>query len=134
MSFVMWSLYLIDLRDPVRQRYLQYTFLAVVLVFQEKNPWDEWNSVLPIVLSFSCLFASFAIRRRVPKYDYKQFMRGLMLLAVGVLCFVRGLDDDHDPFRFFHGCWHAFVGAAAYYNFQVLPVAHKESHLPFKSH
>lgn len=134
MSFVSWSLYLMDLRSPVRQRYLQYFFLAVVLVFQEKNPWDERNSVAPIALSFSGLLLTFVVRRRLPPYDYKQMGTGLLLLLCAVGCFVRGLDDDHDPLRFFHGCWHAFVGAAAYYNFQVLPSSSKASHLPFKSY
>jgi predicted membrane channel-forming protein YqfA (hemolysin III family) len=132
MCFVNWGLYLMDLRSPMRQRYLQYFFLAVVLVFQEKNPWDERNSVLPILLSFACLLFSFVARRRVPSYDYAPFVRGLLLLLCGVGCFVRGLDDDHDPFRFFHGCWHAFVGAAAYYNFKVLPSGSKTSLLPSK--
>ncbi|KAF4318739.1 hypothetical protein JM18_006534 [Phytophthora kernoviae] len=121
MSFIMWSIHLMDLRRPVLQRYLQYLFLSVVLIFQEKNPWDERNSYLPIAGSFSLLFLSFVVRRRVPKYNFVQFRRGLLLLLCGVCCFVRGLDDDNDPFRFFHGCWHGFVGAAAYFNYKVLP-------------
>ncbi|RLN73372.1 hypothetical protein BBJ28_00012989 [Nothophytophthora sp. Chile5] len=123
-----------DLRRPVLQRYLQYFFLAVVLVFQEKNPWDEFNSFLPIAGSFALLFLSCAARRRVPKYDMLQFRRGLLLLVCAVGCFVRGLDDDTDPYRFFHGCWHAFVGAAAYFNFKVLAPRRSSisSHLPIK--
>ncbi|ETL39237.1 hypothetical protein F441_09616 [Phytophthora nicotianae CJ01A1] len=134
MSFVSWSIHLMDLGHPVLERYVQYFFLGVVLVFQEKNPWDELNSVIPVAGSFVLLLMTFAMRRRVPKYDYQQFRRGLMLLACGILCFVRGLDDDTDPFRFFHGCWHGFVGAAAYYNFKVLPDrnAKRGSHLPIK--
>ncbi|KAG7401324.1 hypothetical protein PHYBOEH_001740 [Phytophthora boehmeriae] len=120
MSFIMWSIHLMDLRRPVLERYVQYFFLGVVLIFQEKNPWDERNSYLPIAGSFSLLFLSFVVRRQVPKYNFVQFRRGVLLLLCGVCCFVRGLDDDTDPFRFFHGCWHGFVGAAAYFNFQVL--------------
>ncbi|KAG1688642.1 hypothetical protein DVH05_003567 [Phytophthora capsici] len=134
MSFVMWNIHLMDLRHPVLERYVQYFFLGIVLVFQEKNPWDERNSVIPVVGSFMLLLVTFAVRMRVPKYNYQQFGRGLLLLACGILCFIRGLDDDTDPFRFFHGCWHGFVGAAAYYNFQVLPDRNdsRGSHLPIK--
>ncbi|RQM13326.1 hypothetical protein DD237_003840 [Peronospora effusa] len=121
MSFVMWIIHLMDLRHPVFERYVQYFFLAIVLMFQEKNPWDDRNSVIPIVSSFAMLLISFTYQRRVPKYNLQQFRRGLLLLLCGIGCFVRGLDDDTDPFRFFHGCWHGFVGAAAYYNFKVLP-------------
>ncbi|KAE9344885.1 hypothetical protein PF008_g9019 [Phytophthora fragariae] len=134
MSFVMWGIHLMDLRHPVLERYVQYFFLGTVLVFQEKNPWDAWNSVIPVGGSFLLLLVSFAVRRRVPRYDYRPFRRGLLLLVCGVGCFVRGLNDDTDPFRFFHGCWHGFVGAAAYYNFKVLPDREdrRSSHLPIK--
>lgn len=126
-----------DLPNPMHQRYLQYIFLALVLVFQEKNPWDEKNSYVPILLCFSVMLLSFAIRREIPPYDYVQLRRGIFFLGCGVCCFIRGLDDDNDPFRFFHGCWHAFIGAAAYFNFKVLPSPRakaKASYLPLKKY
>ncbi|KAF1331239.1 Phosphatidic acid phosphatase, partial [Globisporangium splendens] len=135
MSFIIWSIHLMDLPNPLHQRYLHYVFLALVLVFQEKNPWDEWNSVAPILMCFFVLFLSFAIRKQIPRYDYVQLRRGIFFLGCAVCCFICGLDDENDPFRFFHGCWHAFVGAAAYFNFRILPSPHtkvKASHLPFK--
>uniref|UniRef100_M4C0X1 Uncharacterized protein n=1 Tax=Hyaloperonospora arabidopsidis (strain Emoy2) TaxID=559515 RepID=M4C0X1_HYAAE len=88
----------------------------MVLIFQEKDPWNKWNSVVPVASSFAVLLLSFALRRRIPRYNLQQFRRGLILLLCGVGCFVRGLEDETDPFRIFHGCWHGFVGAAAYYN------------------
>lgn len=133
MSFVIWAIHLMDVPNALHQRYLQYVFLALVLVFQEKNPWDEFNSYMPILLCFSVLFTSFAVRRRIPRYDWVQLMRGIFFLVCGVGCFIRGLDDDNDPFRFFHGCWHAFIGASAYCNFRILPLRHKKvTHLPVK--
>ena len=120
-----------DIRHQVLERYVQYFFLAMVLAFQEKNPWDEWNSVVPVASSFVILLMSFALRRRVPGYNSQQFRRGLLLLLCGVACFVRGLDDDTDPFRIFHGCWHGFVGAAAYFNLKVLP-DRNDMRLPIK--
>jgi len=105
MSFVMWIIHLMDLRHhPVFERYLQYFFFAMVLAFQEKNPWDERNTVIPVAVCFAFLLVSFVVHRRVPKYEVQPFRRGLLLLFCGIGCFVRGLDDDSDPFRFFHGC------------------------------
>jgi predicted membrane channel-forming protein YqfA (hemolysin III family) len=128
-----------DLKNQAQIKYLQYFFLALVLIFQEKNPWDEFNSGIPIIVSFVLLFSNYIRHGKFPSYDYQPMRRGLMLLAFGVGCFIRGLDDDNDPFRFFHGCWHAFVGASAYYNFKVLPMvqSHRRrnsprSHLPIK--
>ncbi|TDH67473.1 hypothetical protein CCR75_008234 [Bremia lactucae] len=103
MSFVVWSIHLMDLQSPLKERYVQYFFFGMVLVFQEKNPWDEWNSVTPVASSFLLLLATFAIRRRMPSYNYQQFRRGLLLMALAVMCFVRGLNDDTDPFRVYHG-------------------------------
>ena len=37
------------------------------------------------------------------------------LTLVGVLCFVKGLDDKHDELRMWHGLWHFFAGLAAYF-------------------
>ena len=121
MSFVMWGIHLMDIRHQVLERYMQYFFLSMVLIFQEKDPWNKWNSVVPVASSLTVLLLSFALRRRIPRYNLQQFRRGLILLLCGVGCFVRGLEDETDPFRIFHGCWHGFVGAAAYYNLKVLP-------------
>lgn len=137
MSFIIWVVHLMDLPDPLLERYLHYAFLALVLAFQEKNPWDEFNSYAPIVLCFAVLAGSMIVRRRVPRYDLAQLARGIFFLGCGVCCFVRGLDDDTDPFRFFHGCWHAFVGAAAYHNFRILPTRRQRqrqlgTYLPLK--
>lgn len=135
MSFIIWAIHLMDLPNPLHERYLQYVFLALVLVFQEKNPWDDFNAVMPILLCFTGLFASFAVRRRIPRYDWTQLTRGIFFLGCGVGCFVRGLDDDNDPFRFFHGCWHAFIGASAFCNFRILPSRNrKTTHLPVKKY
>lgn len=131
MSFISWSVYLMDLQHPLQARYLHYAFLALVLVMQEKNPWDETNTFVPIVLGFVLFAILCAIRGKLPLYSSQPLRRGLCLLLCAVLCFVRGLDDDNDPFRFFHGCWHAFIGAAAYFNFQWLP-RRKSPYLPLK--
>lgn len=127
MSFIIWSIHLMDLRSAKHQAYLQYLFLSLVLVMQEKNPWDDVNAYIPILLSFALTIASFAVRQRIPDYDRVQLRRGVLLLGCGVCCFLRGLDDDNDPFRFFHGCWHGFIGASAYFNFKVLPKSRNSS-------
>lgn len=120
MSFICWIVYLMDLRDRIVHHYVLYISLGVVLALQEKAPWDERYTIVPILLMFVALVATCAGTRRVPPYDHFNLKRGLSLLGIGFLCFLRGLDDATDPFRFFHGCWHAFVGISAYYNWKVL--------------
>ena len=123
-----------DLQNHYHQRYLQYFFLSIVLLVQEKNPWDEALSFLPIAGAFLLLFGNFLRTGKIPKYEKAPLKKGILLLVCGLVCFVKGLDDDNDPFRFFHGMWHAFVGAAAYYNFKVLPHASRATQIPIKKH
>lgn len=135
MSFIIWAIHLMDLPDARLERYLHYAFLALVLVVQERNPWAAVNSYAPILLCFAVLAGSLVVRQRLPRYDLGQVARGLFCLGCGVCCFVRGLDDDNDPFRIFHGCWHAFIGASGYHNFRVLPSRRKRQqgpHLPLR--
>lgn len=40
---------------------------------------------------------------------------GFIFFGVAIAFFTRGLDDQTDPYRFFHGCWHMFVGISAYF-------------------
>ena len=49
---------------------------------------------------------------RINKYYLK---RGVLLLVAGVVCFVRGLDDETDYLRVWHGLWHCFVGLASFF-------------------
>jgi len=109
-----------DLRDDYYVKCLQYFSLAVVMIMQEKDPWNEMYSAIPILISVGLLLATFIKRRSVPSFDLYELSKGGICLIFAVLCFVRGLEDETDPYRFYHGCWHAGVGTACYFMFQAL--------------
>jgi len=116
-----WCFYLMDLQSTYHVQALQYTSLAIVMVMQEKDPWNETYSSIPIVLSFIALLLSYQFRKEPVRLDYAQLKKGCMCLIVAICCFIRGLDDGSDPYRFFHGCWHAGVGTASLYFFYAVP-------------
>lgn len=46
--------------------------------------------------------------------------RGLPFILVGLLAFIKGLDDQHDYLRLWHGLWHISIATGTYHIFQVL--------------
>lgn len=120
MCFICWIIYLMNIQNTEIKQYVQFTFLGMVLIFQEKYPWHVIKGTLPIGICACVLLIRYALYHPIPTFKYRELSLGLFFLSCGLWCFARGLDDENDPFRFFHGCWHAFVGISAYYNVQVL--------------
>ncbi|CAK4118721.1 unnamed protein product [Aphanomyces euteiches] len=120
--------YLMDLRDDQTLRALQYGAFGLILIAQEKDPWNPVYTVAPILLSLGAVVAVNFVRG-MPKYDKTAFAQGFLAMFVAVLCFARGLDDATDPFRFFHGCWHACVSLAMNYFFRTLSPPYVRSSL-----
>ncbi|CAK4685150.1 hypothetical protein LEN26_011911 [Aphanomyces euteiches] len=120
--------YLMDLCDDQTLRALQYGAFGHILIAQEKDPWNPVYTVAPILLSLGAVVAVNFVRG-MPNYDKTAFAQGFLAMFVAVLCFARGLDDATDPFRFFHGCWHACVSLAMNYFFRTLPPPYVRSSL-----
>ena len=121
LSFGMFCIYLSGVKDPVREGYMKYGTMLVTLLSQERDPWNLTYTMAPVLL-FSAIPLSThaAIHRRVPAYDWKNFTAGFGLLAVALPFFVAGLDDDNDPFRFYHGMWHVLAGVASLYLWRIV--------------
>ena len=121
LSFGMFWIYLSIIKDPVKDAYLKYASLFVAFVSQEKDPWNVTYTFVPIAMfALVPIFVHAAIHRRVPAYDWKNFAAGFGLLAVALPFFIAGLDDDNDPFRFYHGMWHVFGGIASLYLWRIV--------------
>jgi hypothetical protein len=58
--------------------------------------------------------------QKKPPFDMKNALMGFGLLIAAVPFFVAGLDDDNDPYRLYHGCWHLFGGLSAFYLWRVV--------------
>ena len=86
------------------------------MVLQEIAPWSTECSVVPIAL---CAALTLAVLVRRPDLRRRRWnhwtARGLVLGAAAVGCFAKGLDEDADYLRMWHGAWHVFItlGSAA---------------------
>jgi len=122
MAFSCWFIYLARFRDPRVADRVKYTFLMLILICQEKGPWDERFTFGPILTAAAIflirllLFSSWMAKVR---WRRRTLTVGLGLLVLAVLSFIRGLDDATDPYRIFHGGWHFFGGVSSYYLWQV---------------
>lgn len=89
----------------------RWVLLAVTVVCQEKGPWVEFYTFLPIVLGWAVGLVRLLVctpREFRPLYSVRTLVAGVVLLLCGLLCFVRGLDDGSDYLRMWHGMWHLF--------------------------
>jgi len=120
-------LYFASITDPAAWAYANFGYLALVLVLQEVAPWDERFTFGPILLCAAYLLLRLATDAPAsrPAVHWPNLRRGLALLAVAFAFFVRALDDEHDAYRVRHGCWHLFVGAAAYFLWQGLRIDYR---------
>ena len=99
---------------------------GVTLVMQTKHPWDLENTVCPILLFVGVLVVKLVFWRK-PRVNSEYLKKGGLLMLCAVICFVRGLDDETDYLRFWHGCWHCFVGLSSFFLWQSVE---KDSPLP----
>jgi hypothetical protein len=85
----------------------------VTLAFQERGPWDMWNTVLPLVPFVVLVFGRLLFSGAGKQVEPRLFGYGVLWLVAAVFCFYKGLDDKRDYLRLWHGCWHVCVTAAA---------------------
>eukprot|EP00455_Lapot_gusevi_P018999 TRINITY_DN2046_c0_g2_i1.p1 TRINITY_DN2046_c0_g2~~TRINITY_DN2046_c0_g2_i1.p1 ORF type:complete len:227 (+),score=16.39 TRINITY_DN2046_c0_g2_i1:85-765(+) len=134
--FICLFIFYISFRDPGIHLLCGLLSFGVVLILQEKAPWDERYTLFPVLFAlFSWIIIEIMRRKsldsRVPwlqqslnpqhRFNRPALTRGLLILFVAALCFARALDDTTDPYRFFHGCWHCFAGISSYFLWQALP-------------
>ena len=99
-------------RTPQHQRdidFVRWSSLFIGLFFQELNPWNVLCTITPVILAF--LYYLWWWNNRAPKghaarFRTRPFRLALVASCCAVVCFVKGLDEDNDPARFFHGLWH----------------------------
>lgn len=89
---------------------------SVVVQVTKSNQIIHRFTGFPILLALLCLL--FKLKCMVtnedfPKYDKTELYRGMTLLGIAVGCFIRGLDDATDPYRFFHGTSSDRIGSFA---------------------
>jgi hypothetical protein len=120
-SFGIFWTYMACIRDPVVDAYVKYACVFVALLAQERDPWNEMYTFVPICISAMIPFwFHLFVHRRRPQYDVKNALLGFGLLGAALPFFVAGLDDDNDPFRIFHGMWHLLIGISSFFLWRIV--------------
>ena len=97
---------------------LNYISSLLIIIIQKRGPWDLINTILPVVICI--IYAIYhMIKNGVPKYYKPQLIKGGILFGIGLIMFIRGLDDLNDYIRIYHTLWHLFIGTAFYFLWQV---------------
>ena len=103
-----------------------YGFLMVVLVLQEKSPWDNRYTFGPLG-ALLCLLVVRVVctggRLMRERWHLQRLGVGVGLLGIGLFAFVKGLDDDKDTYRLFHGLWHMMVSISALFLWRTMAPA-----------
>ncbi|CBH12818.1 hypothetical protein, conserved [Trypanosoma brucei gambiense DAL972] len=117
-----WSVYMCALHDPFVERFTKYSLMMLCLIFQTRGPWEAVNSVFPAAVSFSIPIGVYVYRRRIPALEIGRLVGFILIMAVAVIFFIKGLDDKRDHFRMYHSLWHFFCGIASYLMWTLLKV------------
>ena len=86
---------------------LLWTLAFSTMVCMEISPWALWATVGPLLIPV-CLLVFSVWRHPIKRDAYA--IAGFSLLPVALFCFAKGLDDEKDYLRIWHGCWHIAIG------------------------
>ncbi|KPA73123.1 hypothetical protein ABB37_10104 [Leptomonas pyrrhocoris] len=110
--------------------YVQSAALFAVIIVQEAAPWDIRYTAAPVGMCVCVPVVSHVLYpRRRQGIVIRRLINGLAACAFGFVFFAIGLDDQHDPFRMFHGLFHVCIGIGVFFFFYCLrrPVERKRS-------
>lgn len=127
--FMSLAVYMMDNRNTETDTILNYLALIINLILQESDPWNLSYTVMPIFIYFLMIWVLSWKRGRKIVYNRKMNRFGLIALMTGIFCFYLGLDEFKDYLRFFHGCWHFFVGVSSFFIWQVKTPEGEETYL-----
>lgn len=99
----------------------RWVFLVITVICQEAAPWVEFFTFLPIGIGWFVAMARllwFTPKEFRPMYSGKTLSAGIVCLLLGLYCFIRGLDDENDYLRMWHGMWHLFAALGIYCMFR----------------
>ena len=104
--------------DIEKQKMLNYFSIFMALLFQERNPWDLTNTLLPIfIFLFIAIYDWIKVGR--PKFNYEVLWVGGVFLVAAIAMFVKGLDDGNDYLRIYHSLWHILIGISTFFLWQL---------------
>ena len=97
---------------------MNYLSAFLILIIQKRGPWELINTIMPIVIC-GIYVIYHMMRYGIPNYYKDQLIKGGIFFCIGLVMFIRGLDDLNDYIRIYHTLWHLFIGVAFFYLWQV---------------
>ena len=85
--------------------------MAFTFWCQEIGPWKIQYTILPVMLGLTILVARMAVAKLRLKGRFLAI--ALTSLVPAAFCFYKGLDDERDYLRMWHGGWHVFGNICA---------------------
>ena len=128
-----------ELRSPNALAALEFCCLAVTLVLHMRAPWAAVTVAAPVGLAVAVSLGAHGLRWRQRRLrqprgpgsggahaswcgsDPRALALALASGTASLVCFARGLDDDGDFLRLWHGGWHMLNGVSLFFTFRVLP-------------
>ena len=95
-----------------------YLSALLIIIIQKKGPWELINTIIPILICGIYVICHI-IRYGKPNYYRPQLTKGVIFFGIGLIMFIRGLDDLNDYIRIYHTLWHLFIGIAFFYLWQI---------------
>ncbi|AAZ12681.1 hypothetical protein, conserved [Trypanosoma brucei gambiense DAL972] len=117
-----WSVYMCAFRDLFTERCSKYCLLMMCVLFQARGAWKAVNTIVPVFICIGFPICVYAYRWRLPSVFPNRLFGFALVMAVAVIFFIKGLDDENDPYKMYHSLWHFFCGIASYLMWTLLKV------------
>lgn len=95
-----------------------YLSFFMVLLFQQRGPWELINTFMPLIIDFSIAIFQ-VIKYGMPEYNKKTLIKACIFISISLIFFFKGLDDLNDYLRIWHCLWHLSVGLSSLYLIQI---------------
>lgn len=95
-----------------------YFIFFIILLFQQRGPWDIENIVIPVVVDF-LIEIYIIIKYGLPDFNTSIFLNGIIFLIISIFCFYKGSNASNDYLRIWHSLWQFFASITSFFIFQI---------------
>ena len=127
LCFIVLLIHFTNYKNNVYAQINKFVALWIVILAQNKHPFDLRYTVYPIVFQVLILIVKFSFVDgfQLPTIHVYYAKRSIAWQTAAFFFFALGLNEEEDPYRLYHGLWHTFSGIASVYHWQVI-VSHRE--------
>ena len=95
-----------------------YLIFFLILLFQQRGPWELINTFMPLIIDFSIAFIQI-FKYGLPNFNKKIIIKACIYMGISLIFFYKGLDDLNDYLRIWHSLWHVFIGLTSFHLLQI---------------